>query len=62
MITINVSTISGDPAIMRGSLDLRGLSTDTKPTENIPNGSTFIEINTGKVYIFNEAGAAWVEM
>ena len=41
-----------------------GLSTDTKPTENILTGSIFTEVNTGKVYFFNEDGAAgsqWVE-
>ena len=31
-------------------LELRGLSTDTKPTENIDNGSIFIEIDTSKIY------------
>lgn len=61
MISSNVSPAYSDPAITRGSLDLRGLSTDSKPTENIPNGSTFIEMDTGKVYFFNEAGPAWIE-
>jgi len=47
---------------LQGSYDIRGLSTDSKPTENIPNGSTFIEINTGKVYMFNGASSTWVEV
>lgn len=38
-----------------------GLSTDSKPTTGVGNGSIFIEINTGKVYFFNGEGAAWVE-
>ena len=47
--------------------DLRGLSTDTpKPTEwggvSIGNGSTFFEIDTGKLYIFDADGATWVEV
>ena len=42
-------------------LELRGLSTDTKPTENIGNGSVFIEINTGKVYFFDAENSLWKE-
>lgn len=38
------------------------LSTDAKPTEDIANGSTCVEIDTGKVYLFNEAASAWVEV
>ena len=34
--------------------DLRGLSTDQKPLENVGNGSTFLEIDTGKVFIFDK--------
>lgn len=43
--------------------ELRGLSTDTKPTEingyTIGNGSVFIEIDTQNVYIFNETTQEW---
>lgn len=38
------------------------LSTDTKPTEGVANGSILIEMNTGKIYMFNEAGAEWLEV
>lgn len=43
-----------------------GLSTDTKPTETynsvaILNGSSFKEINTGKEYLYDEAGKKWEE-
>ena len=38
----------------------RGLSTDSKPTD-AGNGAEFIEINTGDVYYYNEAGSAWVK-
>jgi hypothetical protein len=37
------------------------LSSDTKPTSGIANGSILTEMNTGKVFLFNEAGKAWVE-
>ena len=36
------------------------LSTDSKPTEGIPNGASLIEINTGKFYLFNAAASSWV--
>lgn len=41
--------------------DIRGTSTDIKPT-NVPNGSTFIEIDTGSGYLFNEETGEWVEI
>lgn len=46
-----------------GAEEFRGLSTDTKPT-SCGNGSVFIEMDTGKIYFFNAAGAAneqWIE-
>lgn len=42
--------------------DIRGLSTDVKPTKNIPNGSTYIEIDTGKGYLFNKSAGTWAEI
>ncbi len=53
--------------------DFCGLSTDTKPTSQadmrtlgigypvLRNGSTFIEIDTGKLYFFDAANATWRE-
>lgn len=44
-------------------LELRGLSSDEKPVEiengTIENGSTFIEIDTGDVYIFDAENKEW---
>ena len=44
-------------------LELRGLSTDEKPVEiengTIENGSVFIEIDTGDVYIFDAVNKEW---
>ena len=37
------------------------LSTDTKPTTGIINGSICLEVDTGKVFFFNEHGEEWVE-
>lgn len=41
--------------------DYRGLSTDEKPIKNVPNGSTFYEIDTKKLYMFDLYNAQWVE-
>ena len=38
------------------------LAADSKPTDGIANGSLVIEMDTGKIYAFNEAGSAWVEL
>ena len=43
--------------------ELRGLSTDTKPTKwhnaLIENGSVFIEIDTKDVFIYDEINENW---
>lgn len=38
------------------------LSGDTKPTDGIANGSILIEMDTGSIYMFDEAGAEWLEV
>lgn len=38
-----------------------GLSTDTKPTKSVQNGSAFIEMNTGKIYFFDAENKQWRE-
>lgn len=38
-----------------------GLSTDTKPAENVVNGSAFIEMDTGKLFFYDQAGGTWLE-
>ena len=61
MITIyrknNVSTNGNEEEI-----EYRGLSTDTKPTKNVENGSIFIEINTGKMFIYDLSTETWNEV
>lgn len=49
------------------TLDIVGLSTDTKPTEkfeNTPiiNGSAFLEMDTGEIYLYDEENAKWYKM
>lgn len=43
-----------------GLLEVRGLSSDTKPTEGIPNGSSFLEIDTSTMYFFDAAAGTWL--
>ncbi len=38
-----------------------GLSTDTKPLDGVYQGSMFIEIDTGDVYMYDGASGAWVK-
>lgn len=35
------------------------LSADTKPTENIYNGSKLLEMDTSTLYIYDAAGQTW---
>lgn len=47
-------------------MEIRGLSTDTKPTSTmggypIPNGSTYEEIDTGVKYMFDAENKVWYE-
>lgn len=39
----------------------RGLSDDTKPTDGVPNGSDFLEIDTGKVWYYDAEGETWID-
>lgn len=49
--------------IMTG--ELRGLSTDTKPTslngKEIGNGSVYVEIDTGKIFFYDGVSKTWKE-
>lgn len=41
--------------------EIAGASSETKPTTGIVDGSTFLETDTGDLYVFNETGSAWVK-
>lgn len=41
--------------------DLAGLSTDTKPIENIENGSWYTEIDTGNKFRFDKENQVWIK-
>lgn len=66
-----ISTIKTDKVKLTNegetiTAELRGLSTDTKPTKigdkNIGNGSVFIEIDTQKIAFYDEDSKEWKEV
>ena len=66
---VSVSKIENTKINPVGNLilvELRGLSTDEKPTEinrkKIDNGSVFIEIDTGTVFMFDLDSSTWNEV
>lgn len=40
-------------------IEAAGLSTDTKPSENLVTGSLYLEVDTGTVYAFDEVSGTW---
>ena len=43
--------------------EIRGLSTDEKPvSEHVGNGSCFIEIDTGKIFLYDAENKVWREI
>ena len=44
-------------------VELAGVSTEEKPTGgNLCTGSSFLEVDTGDVYLYNEADTAWYKV
>ena len=41
--------------------EYRGKSTDQKPVDNVPNGSTFYEFDTVELYVFDADNKVWVK-
>lgn len=59
-------TIASDVEGRRLPLEFFGLSTDEKPTDEvedikITNGSVFIEMDTKKIFMFDEEHKIWFE-
>ena len=42
-------------------VEIFGTSGESKPTQGFCMGSCFIEVDTGKAFLFNETTSAWVE-
>ncbi len=67
MITVNKK--ERERIIKGGSIalvELSGLSTDDKPVEmgstKVDNGSTYIEMDTGKIYLYDLENEEWQEI
>ena len=42
-------------------IELYGLSTDVKPTSHVHNADVFYEMDTQKVFLFDETNSVWLE-
>ena len=60
MITITKTEVIDNNNLK--TAEYRGLSTDEKPTENVGNGSTFIEIDTGAIFFYDLDNEEWKEV
>lgn len=59
MFTNNKTSYYGNDKVL---IEATCLSTDTKPTTGIANGSLCLEMDTGDIYAFNEAASTWVKL
>lgn len=57
MITITKAEVTDNNKLK--TVEIRGLSTDTKPTEGIGNGSVYICIDTQEIYFFDLSSKTW---
>lgn len=60
---VTITSFGGKP--MTGILEIVGTSSDIKPVESyndcrIMNGSTFLEMDTGVVYFYDEEAQQWI--
>jgi len=60
MITISNMKRHTADSENKADYDFKGLSTDTKPTENIAVNSLFLELDTGDFYYFT--GETWAKV
>ena len=58
MITYLKNKMYGD----KNLIEIACKSTDSKPTAGIVTGSLALEVDSGKIYAFDEAGATWTEI
>lgn len=58
--------VTAESPAPKAYFEFSGLSSDTKPTSfegaAVLNGSVFLEMNTSKVYAYDEAGETWREL
>ena len=66
MITRTVSVHGGQYTICENGdykkrVEIYGLSTDEKPTNHVHNADIFYEMDTQKVFLYDESNATWLE-
>lgn len=59
MFTNNKASYYGNNKVL---IEAVCLSSDTKPTVGIANGSLCLEMDTSDIYAFNEAASTWVKL
>jgi len=57
---IKTNNIRTENGVEKKEIELRGKSTDPKPTEGIENGTVFIEIDTETIYFFDADVKDWI--
>lgn len=57
--TVKVRDIHSDT--LRDKEEFYGLSTDEKPIDDAHNADIFYEMDTGKVFMFDEDNKQWLE-
>lgn len=55
-----ISMVNENYSVYPKAHEYRGLSTDVKPIEDVPNGSTFYEMDTQDLYMFDSDASAWI--
>ena len=56
---ISLQTLRADGSILSYYGDGVCLSTDDKPTGNVENGTKLLEMDTGKVWIYDSENTQW---
>lgn len=49
------------PGELAHQREFYGLSTDTKPTGGVRNAEIYYEMDTGKVFLFDDTNSQWLE-
>lgn len=58
---VRINHTERQPGAAVSYIEAAGLSTDTKPTDGVSTGSMFIEVDTGKAYLYDEV-SGWTEV
>ena len=62
MVTFKTRDFNYNPNGSKNRVEGECLSTDTKPTKDIANGSILIEMDTGKIFMFDATNSTWREI